>query len=128
MPTNGKPGQLIDQAEFGRSRAATLALRVGYEGAPIPAGNAIGPCDPKAERTADDGCAWQDRSAPKVGDEARAMKSETLDRNAFSSVSFARSSVYVDIEVVQTGTKAPNQLADKLASAMDDQIKQALSQ
>ncbi len=122
-------GDWVDGAVTDWSFMETQTLRVVYETPSRPEGFIGGPCQYNVDRDADDGCAWQERGAPNVGDEARAMKSETLESTALSAVAFARENVFADIEVVARGdSDAPNHFADDIAKAVDKQIKLALSQ
>ncbi len=82
---------LVDNAALSRTTTATQSLRIQYEGAPVPPERVVGPCDAKADREADGGCAWEETSAPNVGDEARAVKSEILDDHGLSMVGFCAS-------------------------------------
>lgn len=122
-------GDQVDAAMTSRRLASTRGLRLFYETPELIDGTPIGPCDFDAERESDQGCAWRDRNSPGAGDEALAMNSETLEETAFSAVAFARGHVFADVQVVRRGeSSAPDGLADDLAKALDEQIKQALSQ
>ena len=122
-------GDQVDAAMTSRRLASTRSLRLFYETPELIDGTPIGPCDFDAERESDQGCAWRDRTSPGTGDEGLAMNSETLEETAFSAVAFARGHVFADVQVVRRGDpSAPDGLADDLAKALDEQIKQALAQ
>ena len=121
-------GDLVQSATQSRRLEATETLRVIYESAPVPETRVTGPCDQSADRTSDEGCAWGRRDAPNVGDEARAMKSDSLGFTRLSAVAFARESLFADVQVITADGDVPNGLADDLAEALDEQIKLALSQ
>lgn len=121
-------GDLVQRAEQSRRLEATETLRIFYESAPVPESRIVGPCRQGSDWSSDEGCAWQERDAPDVGDEATAMKSDSLEVTRLSAVAFARESVFADVQVITTDGDLPNGLADDIAGALDEQIKLALSQ
>jgi hypothetical protein len=122
-------GDLLGSAMVSRSLTTTETLRVFVAGT-VPPGRVVGgSCDPEAGRDSEDGCAWRERGAPKVGDDALAMSVEVLETDAFSAVAFNRGHVFAEIEVGRQGSRdVPDAVADDIARALDEQIKRALSQ
>ena len=120
-------GDLVQRAVTSRGHEATEMLRVVYESAPVPETRAFGPCRQSADWSSDEGCAWQERGAPDVGDKASAMKSDSLEATRLSAVAFARESLFADVQVITADGNVPNGLADDIAEALDEQIKLALS-
>lgn len=120
-------GDLQRAGVTSRRHVESRLLRVLYEPASELGSMPSGPCDRDADRAADEGCAWQERGAPKVGDRVAAIKSDSLERGGMSAVVFSRGHIAVDIEVIEAGSGPPDRLADDLAKALDEQIKLALS-
>lgn len=120
-------GDLVDQAIVSKGHEATAMLRTVYESKQLPGSFVSGPCDEQADGDSDEGCAWQERDAPGVGDQARAMKSVTLETTRLSAVAFSRAFVAAEVDVVAVDGKVSDSLADDIAEALDEQIKAALS-
>jgi hypothetical protein len=120
-------GDLVSSTTQGRSRVATESLRIVSGSAPVPASRAVGPCVETADPTGDKGCAWESRGAPDVGDEARAMRSDSLDAMRLSAVAFARGHVFADVQVASSDGDVPDRLANQIAKALDEQIMLVLS-
>jgi hypothetical protein len=96
--------------------------------APSPSGPiASGPCDDGLDADEDSGCAWQSRRAPDVGDEAAALRSTVVADSGYAYVAFAREDVFAIVTIRQYEDGTPKTLADRIAEALDRQIKAALS-
>ena len=96
--------------------------------APPPHGQvASGPCDTEVDPDEEQGCAWQDRGAPGVGDSAGALQNNVVTDSGYAAVAFARHYVFAVVMVRQYESGTPGGIADDVAEAVDEQIKAALS-
>jgi hypothetical protein len=87
-----------------------------------------GQCEEALDPNEDNGCAWQGRDAPAVGDSARSLRSSVVADSGFVFVAFARENIIAMVMVRQYENGTPGGLADDIAEALDEQIKRALSQ
>ncbi len=87
----------------------------------------IGPCDPRAAFNAENACAYSKYTAPHSGDHALAYASDVVAGHGYASVFFARDFLVGRVEVTGADLKTAKSEANKLAVALDAQMKQALS-
>jgi hypothetical protein len=90
-------------------------------------GQLCGPCDARAAFNSDKACAYSDYGAPKVGDHVLAYASDAVHGRNAAAVFFARNFLVGRVEVSSPDVKAAKDLANRLAIALDAQMKQALS-
>lgn len=119
-------GDMLAAAQADLARLSTGALRLFTSGSDESFG--AGPCDHAADRRTDDGCAWRDRSVPAVGDEAAALSSDVVPNLRLSAVVFRRGPVMAHVEVQSRSALQSERVANQLAAALDEQIKERLSQ
>ena len=86
-----------------------------------------GPCHPGAVFNAADACAYSKYGAPKVGDHVLAYASDAVQGRNAAAVFFARDFLVGRVEVTAADVKAAKMEANKVAVALDAQMKQALS-
>ncbi len=117
----------VDSRSLGLTTISVGALR----GPPPTLGGsgaiAMGPCDTKAAFNATNACAYTKYGAPHAGDHALAYTSDAVTGHSSAGVFFARDFLMGRVEVSAMDAKAAKSLANKLAVALDAQMKQALS-
>jgi hypothetical protein len=108
-------------------RQSSGFLRVLFAPAALGDTFVSGPCDGAADRASDAGCAWRSRSTPNVGDSAMAFGSDAVEDLELSALVFARGPVFVEVQAWSPGGANAGREAERLARALDEQIRGLLS-
>ncbi|HEX5369203.1 MAG TPA: hypothetical protein VFY10_07290 [Dehalococcoidia bacterium] len=122
--------ETLDAKNMMQSRAETvqIASMAMMDPSSCTAGRLCGACDAKAVFNSDQACAYSEYNAPKVGDHVLAYASDAIQGRNAAAVFFARDFLVGRVEVTAPTVKAAQSEANRLATALDEQMKQTLSQ